>query len=121
MDQRQAEEFVERWRNAYNRDKRRFVDEFYRDDVEIYVPGMFTLRGKDQVWATLGPLYEGPVVVQMTKIHRVIAAGSTIVVELDTQIGDATHHACAVIDVEGGQVVRDHSYAAIAGAVPGVG
>lgn len=121
MDQREAEQFIERWKDAYNSDKRRFVDDFYSDDVEIQVAGMFTLRGKDEVWSTLGPLYEGPVTVQMTTIHRVVAAGTTIVVELETQIGEQTHEACSVIDVEHGRVVRDHSYAAIAGEVLGVG
>lgn len=120
MEQHEATAFIERWQTMYNADKRKFVDEMYHDDVEIYVPGMFTLRGRDEVWKALGELYQGPVTLQITDIHRVVAAGDTITVEFDTQIGDEVHHALSLIDVADGRVLRDHSYAAIAGKVPGL-
>lgn len=120
VDQEQAEAFVSRWMHEYNGDKARFVEEMYADDVEISVAGLFTLHGRDEVWEALGPLYEGPVAVQISTIHRVLAQGDTIVVEFDTRLGDATHHACSILDVAGGRVVRDRSYSTIA-SVPDVG
>lgn len=121
MEQHEATAFIERWQALYNADKRAFIDEMYDDDVEIYVPGMFTLRGRDQVWDALGVLYQGPVTLQITAIHRVVAAGNTIVVEFDTQIGEELHHALSLIDLRDGRVLSDHSYAAVAGKVPGLG
>lgn len=109
-----ARAFAERWQGLYNHAVERMAAECYAEHCEVHAMGAGTFRGRDAL-AKVEQVVIGAAPNRWMRLDAVHASGNVIVVEatlLETPAGGTWEVPfCAVLTLEAGLIVSDHTYA----------
>jgi ketosteroid isomerase-like protein len=108
-------EVVARWRDFYNTDVGRMVEECYAEDAEISVMGVVSFRGRATLHkAEAAVLTAAP--DRSFEITRTVASGNVVAVEAVLRATDQASGRpveapfCAVLTFRDGLIISDHTY-----------